>query len=298
MRFRIVAAMLVGAVIVGFFGFNLARPLDPLAPVTLFTGQIGILDAFVFAVLAFVTGFLAYFASYPFGRPIAPLAVPAGLAVWAIMTGSVRTLLITNTTVQAKTSVYNTFLWESFFWFFLVLIGYAGVLVAEKLRPTTLPDRVAEAASDRQKNPGLRYAVAVVASTVIAMFCIGILAQDVRRASSFGTVVGQPGTGQIAFAVIVSFMAAAFLCKVLLNAPPIVPAAAAVIVMVVTVKARATHDTLTYMTDNWASAYFSDSLCAILPIQAISFAAIGSIAGFWLGIRYQHWHKYEREQSK
>ena len=299
MRFRILAAMLTGAVILGFGGYALARPDDPLAPITLFTGQISLIDAIVFAILSFITGITAYFAATPYGRPIAPLAVPTGLAIWTFFSGSVRVLMITNTTVAEKLSVYNTFLWESFFWFVLVALGYAGVLVAEKIKPTVLPDIIAEAAADSQKNKGLRYAMAIVASAVVAIFCIGIFAQDVKRFdASLGNVIGQPSTGQIAFAVILSFLAAAFLCKTLLNAPPILPAAAAVVVMIVAVKGHATPAKLTYMTEHWAAAYFPDSLCSILPIQAIAYAAIGSVAGFWLGVRYLHWHKHEREQQK
>lgn len=298
MRLRILAAMLVGGLIIGVFGFGMARPDDPLAPVSLFTGQIGMTDALVFAFLAFLCGFLAYFASYPAGRPIAPLAVPTGLAVWIFRSGTVRTLLLTNDTVVEKMAVYSTFLWEGAFWFILIVIGYMGVLVAEKIKPGKIPSSALEFTEDKQKNMGLRYAMGIVASVVVTMFCIGIFAQDVKRFDAdLGSVIGQPSSGQVAFAVIVSFALAAFICKIFLNTPPIIPAASSVVLMVVAVKGHATQANITYITENWAVSYFPDALCAILPIQAVAFAVIGSVLGFWLGVRYQFWQKYERENT-
>ena len=65
MRLRIAAAMVAGAVILGFIAWPLASPADPLGPVTLFTGQISIFDGIILAVLAYITGFAGYFAATP-----------------------------------------------------------------------------------------------------------------------------------------------------------------------------------------------------------------------------------------
>ena len=295
-RFRIAAAMVAGVLILGFIGFPMAAPADPLGPVTLFNGNIGIIDAVVFATLAFVTGFAGYFAAYPCGRPLAPLAVPAGLALWTIRSGSVRTLLISNNTVAEKQAVYNTFQWEGLFWLSIVGIGYLGLMAAEKIKPTVLPEKIADAENDMQKNKGLRYGISILATAVISLFCIGILAQDVRRVDLvLGSVVGQPSIGQIAFAVIVSFALAAFLSKILLNVPPSIPTIASVLILIFAARGIANAATLQHMTENWPTAYFPRSICAILPIQVIAFGAIGSVAGYWMGIRYQYWHKHEKE---
>jgi hypothetical protein len=295
MRLRIAAAMLTGAVILGFIAWPLVAPADPLGSITLFAGQISILDGIILAALAYITGFAAYFAAYPCGRPIAPLAVPTGLAVWTFRSGSVESLIRANRSLAEKQAVYKIFQFESIFWLGLVMIGYLGILTAVKLKTTELPKQVAEAEKDTKKNQGLRIAMSLLATTVIALFCIGILAQDVRRFDAeLKYVVGQPGIGQIAFAVIVAFGLTAFLSKRFLNLPPIVPTAASVLIMIISSQIYSNNQLLEHMSENWPISFFPRAISAILPLQIVAFAAIGSITGYWLAIRYAYWRKHEQ----
>ena len=295
MRLRIAAAMLTGAVILGFIAWPLAAGVDPLGAVTLFTGQISILDGIILAVLAYITGFAGYFAAYPCGRPLAPLAVPTGLAVWAFRSGNVESLIRTNRDLAEKQAVYRMFQFESIFWLGLVLIGYLGILTAEKLKSTELPKEIAEAEVDTQKNRWLRIGMAIVAAAVISLFCIGILAQDVRRFDAeINFVVGQPGTGQIAFAVIVAFGIAAFLSKLFLNVPPIVTTIASALIMIISTQIYSNNHLLEHMSESWPISFFPRAISAILPLQIVAFAAIGSVTGYWLAIRYSYWRKHEQ----
>ena len=295
MRLRIAAAMLTGAVILGFIAWPLASPADPFGPVTLFIGQISIFNGIILVVLAYITGFAGYFAAYPCGRPLAPLAVPTGLAVWTFRSGNVEDLLRANRALAEKQAIYRVFQFEGIFWLGLVLIGYLGIMTAEKLKATKLPAEIAAAEKDTQKNKNLRTGMAIVAAAVISLFCIGILAQDVRRFDAeIDFVVGQPGTGQIAFAVIVAFGLAAFLCKQFLNIPPIVPTIASALIMIISARIYSNNQLLEHISENWPISFFPRAISAILPIQIIAFAAIGSVAGYWISIRYAYWRKHEK----
>lgn len=295
MRLRIAAAMLTGAIIFGFIAWPLAAPADALGPVTLFTGQIGIFDGIMLAALAYITGFAGYFAASPCGRPLAPLAVPTGLAIWTFRSGSVEALIRANRELTEKQAIYKTFQFESMFWLGLVVLGYLGILTAEMLKPTQLPTEIAAAEKDTQKNRTLRIGMAIVATTVIAIFCIGILAQDVRRFDAeINYVVGQPSTGQIAFAVIVAFGVAAFLSKQFLNVPPIIPTVASALIMIVSVQIHSNSQLLEHMSENWPISFFPRAVSAVLPIQMVAFAAIGSVMGYWMAIRYAYWRKHEQ----
>ena len=293
MRLRIAAAMIVGVVIIGFVGWPMVRPLDGLGAVTLLGGQISVIDVVIFAVLAYITGFAAYFAASPCGKAIAPLAVPAGLAVWTFRCGNVETLLRSHRQIAEKMAVYNSFRIEILLWLGLIGMGYLGILTAEKIKASTLPEEIAEAEKDSSKNKSLRIAMALVATTVVAMFCIGILAQDIRRFDAeIDFVIGQPGTGQIAFAVIVAFAVGAFLCKNFLNTPPIVSTASAFVLVQVAVWISTNN--LEHMSSNWPVSFFPRAISAILPIQIAAFSAIGSVLGYWIAIRYAYWREHEK----
>jgi Zn-dependent protease with chaperone function len=91
MRLRITAAAAVGVLLIGILAWPLAAPSDPLGAV--FFGTLTIGRVMALAVLALLVGLIGYFASWPFGREIAVLSVPAGLGVWALRSGTVADLL-------------------------------------------------------------------------------------------------------------------------------------------------------------------------------------------------------------
>ena len=293
MRLRIAAAMVVGAVIIGFIGWPMVRPVDGAGAVSLFDGQVSIVDGLILAALAYVSGFAAYFAASPCGKAIAPLAVPTGLAVWTFRSGNVETLLRSNRQVAEKLAAYNSFRIEILLWLGLIGMGYLGILTAQKIKASRLPEEIAEAEKDTSKNRSLRIAMAIVATTVVAMFCIGIFAQDIRRFDAeIDFVIGQPGRGQIAFAVIASFALGAFLCKNFLNTPPIVSTIASLALVQVAVLISTNN--LEHMSANWPVSFFPRAISAILPVQIAAFSAIGSVLGYWIAIRYAYWREHEK----
>jgi hypothetical protein len=235
--------------------------------------------------LALVAGFIGYFVSWPFGRQIGILAAPSGLAIWAVRSGSMAGLIQLNPTADQRHELVSSLRLEPFFWLIVVAAGFAGVLLAQKLGPSKNPGTQEESKSGPGKY--LNAIIALACSVAIAQFCIRILAQDVQLDS----VIGQPAVGQIVFAVLVSFGVAAFVAKKFLNVSYIWPSIASALVTAVLVSIYAKN--MPYMAQNWPPAFFPNSVLSVLPVQMVAFGSLGSVAGYWMAIRYEYWRKHE-----
>jgi len=295
-RLRLVIVAAIGAAILGLTALPLIKPAAPLGAVTIFTGDITFVDAITCVILAYLAGFIAYFAAIPQGRQIAPLAAPAGLAVWALASGDMASLLRINHTIDQRRQLYAVMKWEAFFWLAILAAGYCGVLTAEKLHlkkplPTDTPKN-----SKPQPGKILSIATAIILTIVVAQIAISLFAQDVKTPDpELGFVVGQPATTQIAFAVVLAFAITAFLAKKFLNVSYIFCAIAAVGVSVFAVMICAKEDVMLHMAENWPVQFFTRSICAVLPIQMVTFAAFGSIAGYWIALKWTGWSHHPEE---
>ncbi|MHC4115687.1 MAG: hypothetical protein ACYSSL_10290 [Planctomycetota bacterium] len=289
MKFRICAAMGLGVVLIGILAWPLAAPLDPFGVVSVPAGA----GPIVLAVLALLTGLLAYFAAWPFGREIGILAVPAGLAVWAIRSNNIANLIQINPTVSQRQELFSAIRWEGVFWLAIVAAGFLGVLLGQVISRAKNITVKNTGKSQPKINVCLSAAIAIIASVIIVWFFIGIFAQDVRVLDSkLGPLVAQPPIGQIVFAVLVSFGIAGFIVKVFLDAGYIWPTTASIFVTAFAVSNYARGGGLEHLAQNWPAVFFPNAASSILPLQMVAFASIGSVAGFWLGIRYMHWRKH------
>ena len=291
MRLRIAAAAAVGVVLLGILAWPLAASSEPLNAVL--AGNISTGGLITLVVLAFLTGLLAYFVSWPHGREIGILAVPFGLAIWAVRSGSMTTLLQLNPAVEQRQAVFAAFKWDSAFWLALVAAGFIGVLLGQKIMPSS---RKAMKQNTSGSTPAqyLSIIIALVGSVFIAQFCIKMIAQDVSQLDNkLGMIMAQPSIGQIVFAVFVSFGVAGFIVKKFLDVSYIWPAIATVLLTVFSVYSYARRDVLQYFVQQWPSAFFVNSVISILPIQVVVFGSLGSIAGYWMAIRYNYWRKHE-----
>jgi len=293
-RLRIVGSMAVGAALVGLLGWSAAKPTDPLGAVTLFGGEFTVLEVVTCGLLAFLSGAVAYFVCYPYGRHIAPLAGPTGLVVWGIRSGDMTSLLRVNQTLANRQALYASLRWEGFFWLLIVAASYFGVLAADRLAGPR-PDAVHGHNSDNSlTNKTLSIVTAVVLTVLITQFVIGVLAQDVRMFDSqISSVVGQPSVGQIAFAVAVSFGVAAFIAKRFLDVSYVYPAmASAALTFFAITFFAAKQDIIEHMVQTWPVPFFTRATCAILPLQMVAFGAVGSITGYWVALRYRRRRKH------
>lgn len=291
MRLRIAAAAAVGVLLLGFLAWPLAAPAEPLGVVS--AAGISFTDSVVLVALACLAGFVAYFLSWPYGRQIAVLAVPSGLAVWAIRSGNMAGLMLQNPTAAQRQALFAGLRWEPIFWLAVVAAGLGGALLAEKIGQTSQPSQVKEKHNPLRSNY-LNAAIALVASGLMVHFCIKLFARDISFFDSkLGPVTAQPELGQIIFAVSASFLIAAFVVKKFLNAGYIWPIAASALVTWFAITAHCKQHILQYMQMHWPAVFFPNSTISILPLQMVAFGTLGSIAGYWLAVRYNYWRKHE-----
>ncbi|MCH7556827.1 MAG: hypothetical protein IIB56_05145 [Planctomycetes bacterium] len=289
MRLRIAAAVATGVVLIGILAWLLAASSEPLSAVR--ASDISLGGKITLVVLAFLTGFIAYFVSWPHGREIGILAVPSGLAIWAVRSGSMTTLMQLNPTAAQRQALLTTLKWDSTFWLAVVAAGFAGVLLGQKILSSTRPAEK-QKKTDSKAIKYLNAIIALVGSALIAQFCIRIFAQDVKVIAT-GSVVAQPSVGQIVFAVLLSFGLAAFVVKKFLNVSYIWPTIATVLVTAFAISSYAKQDVLQYFVKTWPAAFFANSVISILPVQMVAFGTLGSIAGYWMAVRYKYWRKHE-----
>jgi hypothetical protein len=294
-KLKITTTLLLGIILIGLLGWPLVVPIEPFGVVSVpaLHGAVTLLG------LAVLVGFIGYFISKPLGREIGILAVPVGLAIWAVRCGNMAELMRLNSTLPQRQTLFAVLKWEPIFWLAIVAAGFGGVLVGQYLvpalqergesRPSSLVPSSHQASSVKNLVSGI---IATVVSVFIVQFCIGIFAQDIRIADpKLGSVVVQPATGQIVFAVMVSFGIAGFLVKKFLNAGYIWPMMASALVTGFTVITHLKQEILQQLVEHHPPAFFSSTNLSILPVQIVSFGVLGSIAGFWLAVRYSYLQK-------
>ncbi len=296
-KLKITAAAAVGVVLIGILAWPLIAPADPFGAVL--AGSISLVGVITLAALALLVGFVGYFISWPYGRYIGVIAVPAGLAVWAVRGGSIANLIQQNPALEQRQELFELFKWEPIFWLAIVAIGFFGVLLANKAKPAEIkPDKIEpaenESNSNSKPNIYLTATIALILSGVIAMICLRVFAQNVRNFDSqLGFVVSQPATGQIVFAVLASFGIAAYVVKKFFNADYIWPVIASALITAFVSTVYVKDNVLQQLGQQWSAVIFTDSVTSILPIQMVVFGTLGSIYGYWLAVRYNYWRYHE-----
>jgi hypothetical protein len=294
-RLRIAASAAVGIIVLGIYAWPIVAPPDPFGVVSVVNGTISPYDVLVLLGLAFGAGLVAYFLSWPYGSQIGILAVPAGLAVWAVRSGNIGTLMQLDNSVVLRQQIYSTFCWEPLLWLALVIAGYLGVFLASHILH---PAKVGETAKPQHRGIGLilNVIVAIVGSAIVAQFFIGMLARDFTVWNpTDGAAVAQPAIGQIVFAVLISFGFIGFLVQRILQVDYLWPIIGTSLVNLVAVSAYGSQKVLEYFIQRWPAVFFSNSVLAVLPVQIVAFGTLGAIAGYWIAVRYDYWHKHEAQ---
>jgi len=283
MKLRIATVIVVGAVLIGILAWPLAASSDPIGPVRL--SNTNFVKVIILVLLALVVGFIAYFVSWPFGREIGVLAVPSGLAIWAVRSGSVAQLIQSNPTLSQRQTLLAALKWEPFFWLLIIAAGFAGVLLGQKILPKS-EKAVLQTKSGNKQNKSLNAVIALVISVIIIQLCIKIFARDTMMSDN--KLVVQPAVGQIVFALLVSFGLTAFIVKKFLSISYIWPILAGAFVTTFNIITYAKQDVLQYFVGRYPATVFSSVIVSILPVQMMALGALGSIAGYWLAVSYSY----------
>jgi hypothetical protein len=284
-RIRTISTLLIGIILVGWLGWPLVCPADPLGAISLVDGQITTAKILAICALAFAAGLFSYLTSWPKGSLTAPLAAPAGMALWVFASGDMRGLLLYHSTLAQRQQVYSKLGWEGLFWLLPVLAGMLGVMCGwmiqnrKKLSGISLTSLTADAKP-------FWIVISAAGTVIIAQILINIFAQDVRQADSqLGYVIGQPGKGQIAFAVFVSFLVAGLAVKYFGKTGYILPTLCVAVVVYLAMRYAASPAVIENMTRNWSVAYFAKAITSILPLQMVTFGAIGVFTGYQSAIK-------------
>ena len=91
-RLRLTLAVAVGVVLLAIVAGPLFEPADSFMPVTILRDGASPLALPALIALALASGFIAYFLAWPYGREMAVVAAPAGLAAISVRGGSLAGL--------------------------------------------------------------------------------------------------------------------------------------------------------------------------------------------------------------
>ncbi|MDD5134024.1 MAG: hypothetical protein PHP01_01270 [Phycisphaerae bacterium] len=293
MRFRIAAAIAIGVLLLGLLPWDIVKP-DANEVFALLSGNISISDILICAGLAFVAGFLASVVCVPFGAQIGIIAAPAGMGAWALRSAPISMLFQESPAVASRMKVYSALKYEGIVWLGLAVCGFAGAILADRIfrkKAVELPDEI----KPFFKIPEFaQIATSVIATIFVANFLINIFAVNVKFADSrLEQVTAQPANLQIAFAVLLGFGVCGFLAKIFLSAKAFWSAIASVAVTYYFTASYIKTGPLTLLSLAWPAVFFQKPIAAVLPIQMVSFACLGSLWGYWLAVRYYIWRMHQ-----
>ena len=244
----------------------------------------------ILPLLAFLASLLGYFISWPYGRQIGVLAAPAGLAIIALRSPNMASAIQQNPAIAQQQAIFAAIRWEPIYWLIVISAGLLGVFAAQKFFPSIAKTPDIPSKTHSESNKWINAAISLAGSALIAFFCIGIFAQDVRALDSrLGSIVAQPSRAQIALALILSFAIAAFVAKKFFDADYIWPIAATLLITLFATSAYTSPDILQHLSTHQPAVFFSNVIAGILPVQMVAFGSLGSIAGYWLAVRYNCW---------
>jgi len=289
-KLRIAAVTALGVVMIGILAWPLAAPADPLLPVRAW--DIGLLGTMALLVLAFGVGFAGYFIAWPHGREIGILGVPFGLAVWAGKSGPMRSLTQALNEPYEREALLHSLRFEPAYWLLIVAAGFAGVLAAQRLRPGSGPaPSFAQIKNNLKPGVYLNVGIALLVGTLLIAFFTGVFAQDL--CTSYEMVATQPEVGQIIFAILAAFAAAAFVVKKFLHMSYLWPAAAALFVLPFAYAVYGDPQTVAKFAETEPATFYPHPIFAILPLQFVAIGALGAVTGYWMAVRYDYWRTHE-----
>ncbi len=291
MKLRVAASAVIGVLLIGIVSWPSQSAPDPFG--SLLLRDIGANGAVTLLIMAFLSGLISYFAAWPYGREIGILSVPFGLCIWAARAGSTGALMQLNPTAAQRHEVLAALRLEPLFWLLVIGCGIAGVLLGQRivsrLKKQKNTDKI-----DYTPAKFVYVITSLLLSVLIVIFCIRLFARDVGILDGrLDKVSAQPALGQIIFAVLLSFGIASFVVKLFFNVGYFWPAISCAFVSFYAISSYMNPDVLDNFVLHNPAVFFPNAVISILPVQIVTFGAIGSVIGYWMAVRYQFWRKHE-----
>ena len=287
MKLRIGIITLLSSAIIGFWLWPCFAGATEFDPVIFYTIQSGFPMVLIAVPVCMLLSYVCYLLAFPNGKEMAIVAVPVGLSVAAIRSSGITTLLSRMSDQQELQKLFSLLKFESAFWILLVLSGYTGIWLAEKSIASSA--QIEGETTLRKKSPNALLVLAV--NLAIAYFGIIILCQNSHIFdSTMRTITLQPTNGQIAFALLISFGLAAFVCKRFLNAGYFYTFMATAILSIAaaTLISKGLNDPVYQKLPVY---FMSNPLRGIVPVQMVAFGSLGGICGYWYAVLYEKWQR-------
>ena len=240
--------------------------------------------------LAAVLGFAGYFLSWPYGREVGFLAVPAGLSLWAMRSGPIARILASFSEVTQRQSIYADLRWESLYWLSVIVLGWLGARLAFQLKPHPKPP-VIQALPEAKKATPLYMILVLLISVILSQFFMKTFVQDV--CVDHMLVVCQPPIRQLVFGITAAFAATAFIIESLFHLTYVWSLPACGLIYIISTITFTKTDIMTQLADNYPAVCLPHAVLSALPIQIVAFGTIGAVIGYWLAVRYRYWRIHE-----
>lgn len=292
-KVRIGAVITLGVVVIGILAWPLAAPQDPMSPVR--SSGIGFLGTLGLLALAFAVGIAGFFIAWPHGREIGILAVPFGLATWAVRCGPMQSLTQSHASAQARQEIVRSLLFEPVYWLLIVSAGFLGVLVAQCMGANrSSRGGFARLQNCLRPNAVIIGLVSLLVAALVGAFFLGAFGQDLPTSAK--SMAAQPPRGQIVFATIGAFAAAGFVVKKFFDLSYAWTTLASAFVIPFAVLAYYRSDMIEKLAETQPATFFPHAAFAVLPVQLVAFGAIGAVIGYWLAMQYDCWRQHENAE--
>jgi len=236
-------------------------------------------------------------------RQIAPIAAPAGLSTFAVLSTGIGTLILKQYEFASRSQMYYRLARETIFWFALVAIGFVLTSLTAGIIPvfTSEPAHTdSEAQKEKASVSGflskirnqktINEVISLISASLLAIVILSLL----NRSGDIVTFIdgrqvdaaGIPDRGQTLFAVVTAFLLASMASQQFLNTSlwSFLPAPFIVALFAyLTAAHNASAGPLNESTTLFILA--SDRLATVLPVQYAGLGSLAVISGYWLSLR-------------
>lgn len=280
----------------------MVHPINPAEPLC-FARAGSVLTLVMASVgLGFISIILAVLICGRHALHVAPVAVPAGLAAWALRSTGMGELLIRESALGEKLSLFPSFILESVVWSLLIIVSYGAAHYAGRWffhlnskadEEGDTPNAVmVNQSPSRLANRWQHSILSLAVSCVIAgvLLCLFTRSGSTEHA---GVAVGaEPLKGQILFSVFISFFLGTLACHQWLQGRVYDFLPSPLVVSTVFYFWAYRSDSFATVLADSAALFPSRLLSAVIcPLPFISIGSLGLLWGYWYSVQLVHTRK-------